>query len=263
MKFAACIEYDGTAYCGWQRLSHAPSVQEEVEKALSQVANEPISIVCAGRTDSGVHGMGQVIHFKTDVERSVKGWMLGTNTNLPDDISVIWIQMVNDDFHARFSALERRYRYIILNRKARSALHNKYVAWFYRPLDELAMHEAAQALLGEKDFSSFRAAACQARHAMREIKEIKVSREGDYIYVDLVANAFLHHMVRNIVGSLVEVGEGRWSVEKFEAVVDLKDRTKAGVTAPASGLYFVSVAYPEQFGIPQGIRLPVYCPVPK
>ncbi len=258
MKFAACIEYDGTAYCGWQRLSHAPSVQEEVEKALSQVANEPITINCAGRTDSGVHGLGQVVHFETDVERGLKGWMLGTNTNLPDDISVIWIQAVDDDFHARFSAVERRYRYVILNRKARPALLNKYVAWFYRPLDELAMDNAAQALVGEKDFSSFRAASCQARHAMREIKEIGVSRQGDYIYVDLVANAFLHHMVRNIVGSLVQVGEGRWSVEQFVTLIDLKDRTKAGVTAPASGLYFVSVAYPERFGLQQDVRLPVY-----
>lgn len=258
MKIAAGVEYDGTTYCGWQRLSHAPSVQETVEKALSSIANQPIEIMCAGRTDSGVHAVGQVIHFETEVERAMNGWLRGTNSNLPDDISLRWVKVVSNDFHARFSAYERRYRYVILNRKARPALQNKYVTWIFDQLDAKAMHQAAQSLIGEKDFSSFRAAGCQARHAMREIRFIRVTRQDEFIYIDIAANAFLHHMVRNIVGTLIEVGRGHWSLQQFANLITLKDRTKAGMTASARGLYFVSVAYPDIFSIPSNKRLPVY-----
>ena len=208
-KYAACIEYNGTAYCGWQRLRASPSVQEEIEKALSSVANHSVELTCSGRTDSGVHGIGQIVHFESDAVRDEKAWRMGCNTNLPDDIVLRWIQPVSDDFHARFSARSRRYRYIILNHKIRPALLNKKVCWYRDALDENLMQEAATRLLGENDFSSFRAAGCQAKHAMRELQEITVSRDRHYVYVDIVANAFLHHMVRNIVGSLFEVGDGR------------------------------------------------------
>ena len=258
MKYAACIEYDGTPYFGWQRLSHGPSVQTEVERAISKVANHNVHLTCAGRTDSGVHAIGQVVHFESDAERDEKAWRMGCNTNLPDDIALRWIQPVDEEFHARFSALSRRYRYIILNQKTRPALLNKRVCWFRDPLNETDMQQAAEYLYGENDFSSFRAAGCQAKHAMRELQEIKVNRDGDFIYVDIVANAFLHHMVRNNVGSLFEVGTGEQSPEWFSDLLDIRDRTKAGVTAPASGLYFVSVEYPEKFGLPKVAEPPYF-----
>ncbi len=246
-KYAACIEYNGTAYCGWQRLAHAASVQEEVEKALSFVANQTINLSCAGRTDSGVHAIGQVAHFESSANRSTTAWRMGCNANLPDDIVLRWIQPVNDSFHARFSAISRRYRYIILNHQTRPAILNNRVCWFRDSLDEKLMDSAAKRLLGENDFSSFRASACQAKHAMRELQEINVSREGKYIYIDVVANAFLHHMVRNIVGSLFEIGIGNKPVTWFDELLSIKDRTQAGITAPACGLYFVSVRYPDEY----------------
>jgi tRNA pseudouridine38-40 synthase len=258
MKFAACIEYDGTPFYGWQRLSHGPTVQENVERALSQVAAHPVSVVCAGRTDTGVHGIGQVIHFETDAVRPERGWLFGTNAHLPDSVAMRWIQPVADEFHARFSARSRRYRYIILNRAARPALLHKRVCWQQSPLDAHAMHAAAQVLIGEQDFSSFRAAGCQARHAMREIISLQVSRAGDFVYVDIVANAFLHHMVRNIVGSLLKVGAGERPVAWMADLLALRDRTQAGMTAVAAGLYFVHVDYPETFNLPTTFTLPAY-----
>lgn len=258
MKFAACIEYDGTPFCGWQRLSHAPTVQENVERAISQVAAHPVSIVCAGRTDTGVHGLGQVIHFETEAQRPERGWLFGSNAHLPGSISMRWIQSVSDDFHARFSARSRRYRYIILNRTARPALLQSRVCWRHDKLDAGAMHTAAQALIGEQDFSSFRAAGCQARHAVREIQELQVSRDHNFVYIDIVANAFLHHMVRNIAGSLLKVGAGERPVEWLAELLALRDRTKAGETAPAGGLYFVHVDYPAEFGLPDTYTLPVF-----
>ena len=258
MKYAACVEYDGTPFCGWQKLSHAPSVQEEVEKALSKVANHSVEIVCAGRTDSGVHGIGQIIHFESSAKRSDKAWLLGSNTNLPFSVGLTWIKAIDDDFHARFSALDRRYRYVVFNRRMRPSLLHNRVTWFHKPLDELKMQQAASYLIGEFDFSSFRASACQARHARREIKEIDITRHGNYIYIDICANAFLHHMVRNIVGSLFDVGIGIKSPEWFAELLDIKDRTQAGITAPACGLYFVSVAYPEKFKIPENKQPPEF-----
>lgn len=258
MKFAACIEYDGTFFFGWQRLSHAPSVQEHVERALSQVAAHPVSVVCAGRTDSGVHGIGQVIHFETTAVRPERGWLFGSNAKLPDGIAMRWIQPVAEDFHARFSARSRRYRYIILNRPARPALLANRVCWQHGKLDVEAMHTAAQVLIGEQDFSSFRAAGCQANHALREILALQVTQANNFVYVDIVANAFLHHMVRNIVGSLLKVGAGERPVEWLAELLALRDRTKAGITAPAAGLYFVHVDYPAEFGLPDAYTLPVF-----
>lgn len=258
MKIAACVEYDGTAYCGWQRLSHAPSIQEEVEKALSYIANERIDIVCAGRTDSGVHGVGQVIHFETQAKRNNKAWLMGANTKLPDDIAIRWVKPVDPEFHARFSALSRRYRYIILNRRSRPALFHHQLCWFPYDLDETLMHQAAQSLLGEQDFSSFRAAGCQATHAKRNVQAISVKRCGEYIYIDIQANAFLHHMVRNIVGSLLVIGQKKQSVDWIAELLEQKDRNLAGATAPASGLYFVAVQYPEKFNIDIPLVLPSF-----
>ena len=258
MKYAACIEYDGTPYFGWQRLSHGPSVQAEVEKSLSKVANHVVELVCAGRTDSGVHGIGQIVHFESEAIRDQKAWKMGCNTNLPDDISMRWIQTVDDKFHARFSAKSRRYRYIILNQITRPAIIYNKVCWHKDQLDADLMHQAAQLLLGENDFSSFRASGCQAKHAMRELQSISVSREGQYIYVDIVANAFLHHMVRNIVGSLFEVGKQAKPIEWFTELLEVKDRNQAGITAPACGLYFVSVEYPQEFDLPDIAEPPYF-----
>ena len=258
MKYAVCVEYDGTPYCGWQKLSHSPSVQEEVEKALSKVANHSVDIVCAGRTDSGVHGIGQVIHFESESLRNDKAWLLGGNTNLPSAIGLRWIRAVEPDFHARFSALERNYRYIVLNRKMRPSLLHNRVTWYHQVLDEVKMQRAADILIGEYDFSSFRASGCQARHAIREIKNINISRKGDYIYIDICANAFLHHMVRNIVGSLFEVGSGAKPAEWFSELLLAKDRTQAGITASACGLYFVNVRYPKKYKLPEGTYFPEF-----
>lgn len=258
MKFAACIEYDGSPYCGWQRLGHAPTVQAEVERALSQVAAEPVTVVCAGRTDTGVHATGQIIHFETTAQRPLHGWLLGTNAHLPDSIALRWLQPVGEGFHARFSAVARRYRYVILNRSARPALLQRRVCWQRQALDAAAMHEAAQVLVGEQDFSSFRAAGCQAAHAVRAVHEVSVCRERDYVYIDIVANAFLHHMVRNIVGSLLPIGSGERPVGWLAELLALRDRTQAGMTAPADGLYLVHVSYPPVWGLPCEYALPQF-----
>lgn len=250
MRVALGIEYDGTSYNGWQRQNNGIGVQQRLEEALALVANEPVDVVCAGRTDTGVHASGQVVHFDTSAERSERSWLLGTNTNLPADISVSWVRQVGDDFHARFSATGRRYRYAILNRLQRSALHRHRAWWVYQPLDERVMHEAAQSLLGEHDFSAFRAAGCQAKTAMRELTAIRVTRQGDWVTLDVAANAFLMHMVRNITGTLAAIGQGEQPVSWAREVLDSRDRTAGGITAPPHGLTLVAVDYPEAFGIP-------------
>jgi tRNA pseudouridine38-40 synthase len=250
MRLALGIEYDGTDFQGWQKLSHGPSVQAEVESALSFVADAPTVVQCAGRTDSGVHALCQVVHFDTDAQRNPRGWVLGANSRLPDSISVRWALPVADDFHARYAARARRYRYRILDRNIRPALQRRYVAWERLPLDADAMHRAAQALIGEHDFNAFRAVQCQARHAVRDMQEISVRREGAEVVVDVRANAFLHHMVRNIVGSLLVIGRGEshegWMAELLRG----RDRTVAGATAPPQGLCFLGPLYPAQWELP-------------
>ena len=250
MRVALGIEYDGTSYNGWQRQKTGLGVQQRVEEALSVVANQPVEVICAGRTDTGVHASGQVVHFDTDSERTERGWLLGANTNLPDDVNVSWVAPVPDDFHARFSATSRSYRYLILNRLQRSALHRDRAWWVYEPLDAERMHEAAQRLLGEHDFSAFRAAGCQANTAVRTIMNISVGRDGDWITLDVTANAFLQHMVRNIMGTVATVGLGEQSIEWMSEVLDSRDRKTGGIAAPAHGLTLVGVEYPEEFGIP-------------
>jgi tRNA pseudouridine38-40 synthase len=250
MRVALGIEYDGTSYNGWQRQKTGLGVQQRVEEALSVVANQPVEVICAGRTDTGVHASGQVVHFDTDSERTERGWLLGANTNLPDDVNVSWVAPVPDDFHARFSATSRSYRYLILNRLQRSALHRDRAWWVYEPLDAERMHEAAQRLLGEHDFSAFRAAGCQANTAVRTMLDISVSRNGDWITLEVTANAFLQHMVRNIMGTVATVGLGEQGAEWLSEVLENRDRKAGGIAAPAHGLTLVGVAYPEEFGIP-------------
>jgi tRNA pseudouridine38-40 synthase len=259
-RFALGIEYDGSRYYGWQRQQEVTCVQEVVERALTKVANQPIEVVCAGRTDAGVHATGQVIHFDSDEPRTPAAWTLGVNSNLPKDVAVRWVTQVPDDFSARFSATGRRYRYIICNTKLRPGIHNHGVSHYHFDLDARRMHEAAQGLLGERDFSSFRAAQCQSNSPNRCVTHIRVTRHGEYIVIDIAANAFLHHMVRNIVGTLLEVGRGDKPISWPAELLELRDRTKAAATAKAEGLYLVQVDYPAQFAIPQLPPGPLWLP---
>lgn len=257
MKIALGVEYDGRAFCGWQAQKEGlRTVQGELEAALSKVAAHPVRVHCAGRTDTGVHGTGQVVHFDTQAVRAPRNWMLGTNVNLPNDVSVQWAQPVSDEFHARFSATGRRYSYWIYNRSARSALLDGRAVWWHRPLDVDAMHLAAQALLGQHDFSSYRALQCQAKSPVRTIRSIQVTRHNDLICLRVAADAFLHHMIRNIAGVLIAIGEGDQPVEWANQVLSLRDRTQGGVTAPPEGLYLESVEYPERFGLPGPAPVP-------
>ncbi len=250
MRIALGIEYDGTAYNGWQRQKTGLGVQQRIEEALRTVANHDVEVICAGRTDTGVHASGQVVHFDTLSTRDSRGWLLGVNSNLPDDISVSWARQVADDFHARFSATARHYRYRILNRLERSAIHRHRAWWVYQPLDADRMHAAAQYLLGEHDFSAFRAAGCRANTPHRNISSIAVTRSGDWITLTVSANAFLQHMVRNICGTLTKVGAGEASAAWLAKVLASRDRKKAGIAAPPHGLTLVSVDYPEICEIP-------------
>jgi tRNA pseudouridine38-40 synthase len=250
MRYALGIEYDGTAFFGWQRQSHAPSVQQSVEDALAVVANHPVTVTCAGRTDTGVHARGQVVHFDSPSERSDRQWILGINSNLPDPVRVVWVRAVDDSFHARFGAFSRSYRYSIMNRWVRPAIGVSYYGWCRNALNEKHMNEAAQKLLGKHDFSAFRSAGCSAQHAIREVTAITVVRHGDVIDIDITANAFLYHMVRNIVGSLISVGLGEQTVEWFDKIFAGRDRALAGVTAESQGLYFMNVRYDPKYALP-------------
>ncbi len=255
MRIALGVEYDGANFNGWQIQAQGQghSVQGCVEQALAKVANHEVRTFCAGRTDSGVHATGQIIHFDSESVRKARGWVLGSNAHLPDDVAVIWAKPVSDAFHARFSAQRRRYRYVIYSRPVRPTFLARRVTWEYRTLDIERMQAAASYLLGEHDFSSFRAYACQAKSPVRTVHELKLSRSGErgeFIMLDIEANAFLHHMVRNIVGVLSAIGAGEQPVEWALEVLEHRDRKLGGVTAPPYGLYLVGVEYPEEFGIP-------------
>lgn len=250
MRLAAGIEYDGSGFYGWQRQRQSPTVQECLESALGRVADHPIVVHCAGRTDTGVHAHCQVMHFDTAAERPERAWVLGANTHLHPGISVLWVRPVDDGFHARFSATRRRYRYRMLNRWVRPAIARGRVAWVRRPLDARRMHEAAQALPGEHDFSSFRAVGCQAKSPVREIHHLSVTRHGHEVVIDIEANAFVYHMVRNIAGTLIPVGKGEKPASWPAEVLSAADRTVAGPTAPAEGLYFVAPSYPDYPQLP-------------
>ncbi|KAB8196925.1 tRNA pseudouridine(38-40) synthase TruA [Lysobacter maris] len=269
-RLALAIEYDGSAFSGWQRLTRAGeegarperTVQEVVEQALGFVAGQPVATVCAGRTDAGVHARAQVIHFDAPVRREPRGWVLGTTTRLPPEVCVRWCVPVAVDFHARFSARARRYRYRLVNRPVRPALMREYLSWERRPLDADAMHRAAQALLGENDFSAFRTVHCQAPHARRNLHEISVRRDGEIVDVEVQANAFLHHQVRNIVGSLLVVGRGEKPEGWIAELLAGRDRTVAGPTAPPNGLMFLRPLYPADCGLPAEVTLSGPAPGP-
>ncbi|WP_339859308.1 tRNA pseudouridine(38-40) synthase TruA [Pseudohongiella acticola] len=251
-RTALGVEYNGAAFHGWQRQS-APviaTVQQALEHALSQIADQTVTVNCAGRTDTGVHGTGQVVHFESTAERGEKAWIQGTNSHLPPQVRVQWARTVSDDFHARHSALSRRYRYVIYTGAVRPAALYQQLTHVKDELDVIRMHEAAQHLLGENDFSAFRAAGCQSRTPMRCINELSVSRQRRFIVVEVEANAFLLHMVRNIVGALLEVGAGRRPPDWIRQVLATRDRRQNAVTAKPDGLYLVNVAYPERFGLP-------------
>lgn len=250
-RIALAVRYDGAAYHGWQTQDNVPSVQTRVEKAISTVANHPVTITCAGRTDAGVHATGQVVHFNSDADRSERSWLFGVNSNLPPDISIIWAKEVEPDFHARFSATGRRYRYILFNQSVRPGILRSAVGWYYRPLDEQKMHEAAQHLLGKHDFSAYRGADCQSKSPERTMYSLKVERRGRMLMLEVHGNAFLLHMIRNIAGVLIEIGSGGRDPIWAKEVLESRDRRQGGVTIAPNGLYLVGVDYPEQYNLPQ------------
>ncbi|MFK0572009.1 tRNA pseudouridine(38-40) synthase TruA [Endozoicomonas sp.] len=250
-RYAASVQYDGSLFYGWQILKTGlPTVQAAVQIALSNVANHPVSVICAGRTDARVHGCNQIIHFDSDSVRTERGWAYGANANLPDEIAINWVKPVSDDFHARFSALWRRYRYVIYNHPIRPAHLSKGVTWDYRPLDVERMQAAAEHLRGEHDFTSYRTIQCQAKNPVRQVARLDISRHGPLIVIDVQANAFLHHMIRNFAGVLMDIGCGKREPIWAKEVLDARDRARGGVTASPCGLYFVDVGYDKVFELP-------------
>lgn len=249
-RIALGLEYNGASYSGWQRQNHRPSIQAHLESAVAKIANHPSLVFCAGRTDAGVHACGQVVHFDTPSIRPEVAWVRGINSYLPKDIRVHWSRSVSAEFDARKSAFFRRYCYIIVNRKTRPGIMHEAMTWVLEPLDVDAMYKGAQYLLGKHDFSSFRATQCQAKTPIRTIQAVKVFRKGEHIILDITANAFLHHMVRNIVGTLIKVGQNQYPATWIAEVLAAKDRRSAGVTASPHGLYLVDVGYPNEFKIP-------------
>ncbi|MBX2824256.1 MAG: tRNA pseudouridine(38-40) synthase TruA [Gammaproteobacteria bacterium] len=250
MRYAIAIEYNGSAFCGWQRQKHSGSVQEVVEAALSKVADHPVTLVCAGRTDTGVHALAQIAHFDTLATRPDRAWTFGVNTHLPASVSVHWVKRMPDDFHARFAATERSYRYSILNRNTRPGYLREYLAWVSGELDAESMHLAAQTLVGTHDFSAFRSADCQAPHANRTMHCVQVEQAGELVHIHVRGNAFLHNMIRIMAGSLIRVGLDEKPSYWIKELLDGKDRTRAGMTAPPQGLCFMQAHYPEAWGVP-------------
>ena len=252
MRIALGIEYDGSGYRGWQTQPGGGTVQDVLEAALNRIGGVPVDIVCAGRTDAGVHATGQVVHFDTEVPRPLTAWVRGVNTFLPSSVAVRWAHVVKEEFHARFSAYGRCYRYVLINRPQRTGVWHGRAGWYHHPLDVEAMQQAAGLLLGEHDFSAFRAADCQAKTPVKSVRRADVRRSGDIIVFDFEAGAFLHHMVRNLVGSLVYVGQGKHSPGWMTELLASGDRRLAAPTFSAAGLYLVGVRYEPQWGLPVG-----------
>lgn len=255
MRLALGIEYDGSSFSGWQIQPETSTIQGEIERGLSQIAAAPIHIFCAGRTDTGVHATYQIVHFDTEVVRPDGAWVRGLNALISDDIAALWVAEVAPDFHARFSALRRTYRYFLLNREQRPALLAKKVGWYHRKLDVDAMNRAAPALIGQHDFSAFRSSECRAKSPVRTVEAFSVRSFGDIIIFDITANAFLHHMVRNIIGTLVYIGAGKHSVSWMEEVLNSRDRSVAAPTFSPNGLYLISVDYDPQWKLPSSRML--------
>lgn len=249
-RLALGVAYRGSAYCGWQRQSRDDTVQARVEHALSQFAAVPLTVTCAGRTDAGVHAINQVIHLDAPVDRDDASWVRGTNRYLPADVAIQWCQPVDDNFHARFGATGRRYSYLLLESPVRPALEAGRVGWTFRPLDGEAMQQAAQRLVGEHDFSAFRSSQCQAASPVKHMRAIDISRRGAYWLIDVHASAFLHHMVRNIVGCLIAVGNGSRPATWMSEVLAARDRDRAAPTFSPDGLYFIGPEYEAKYGIP-------------
>ncbi|MBN8455258.1 tRNA pseudouridine(38-40) synthase TruA [Accumulibacter sp.] len=252
MRIALAVEYEGSGFRGWQQQPGGGTVQDALQEALQQFAQVPLHVVCAGRTDAGVHALGQVVHFDTILERSMHSWVRGANTFLPAAVAVRWAQAVGADFHARSSASSRHYRYLLLNRMHRPGTWHGRVGWYHHPLDLQRMQEAAALLLGEQDFSAFRAAECQAISPVKVMQRADIRRHGDLVVLDFVATAFLHHMVRNLVGSLVAIGQGKRRPQWIGELLASRDRRLAAPTFPAAGLYLVAVHYPARWGLPVG-----------
>ena len=254
--WVAGLGYDGSAYQGWQRQENASSVQACVEQAVSIVAGHPVVVDCAGRTDAGVHATAQVIRFFSSSNRRIDQWLMGVNTELPSAIRLQWVQSMDQDFHPRFQAIERTYRYIIYNAPISPCFARHLISWYFLPLDAVLMHQAAQYLVGEHDFSAFRGSDCQSKTPFREVKAVSVRREGSYLFIDICANAFLHHMVRNIVGALLLVGQLKREPQWLAEVLASRDRRQAGVTALPNGLYLVGVRYPSVYCLPSTPVMP-------
>ena len=250
MRIALGVEYDGSAFCGWQKQRAPCSIQGILEGALSQIACERVSVVSAGRTDAGVHALGQVVHFDTQARRPLSAWVRGSNALLTGSVCVLWAHPVPDAFHARYSALSRCYRYVLLNHPVRPALQRGGLGWYHRKLDATVMHAAAQSLVGEHDYSAFRAAECQAKTPVRTLYRANVARRGDFVLFEFCANAFLQHMVRNIVGSLIAVGNGNRALPWMSELLRARNRTLAGATAAAAGLYLAAVQYADEWRLP-------------
>ena len=251
MRIALGLEYNGIGFCGWQSQASGCGVQDALAAAISAVAGEKIQVTAAGRTDTGVHAAFQVVHFDTVATRPISAWVRGVNSHLPAGVAVLWAREVNEDFHARFAAIERGYRYVLLNHPVRPGLNHGLVGWHYRPLDEAAMNQAAGYLLGEHDFSAFRAAECQAKSPVKTLHRAHVARRGDFLLCDFRANAFLHHMIRNIMGGLIQVGSGQRSPEWLTEILQGRNRTLAAPTFDAAGLYLCYIRYPSHFGLPE------------
>jgi tRNA pseudouridine38-40 synthase len=250
MRWALGVSYHGQAYDGWQSQPSGRTVQDHLEGALARFAAQPVSTLCAGRTDAGVHGLMQVVHFDTDLQREAFSWVRGTNTFLPPDIAVQWAQPVPDSFHSRASALARRYAFVLLESPVRPSVDSGRVGWVFRPLDQAAMEAAAARLLGEHDFTSFRASGCQAKSPVKTMRRVAISRRGAYWRFDFEANAFLHHMIRNIMGCLLLVGQGQQAPEWIDQVLAARDRDAAAPTFPPDGLYFLGPVYEDHWGLP-------------
>ena len=259
-RFAAIVQYQGADFCGFQRQKHSPSVQQELEQALSYVADCPVKLHCAGRTDTAVHASHQVIHFDTSAQRSGYSWVQGANSQLPDSISLIWADKITPDFHSRFSAGARTYRYVLDNSPTRPAIMSGAVTWVKKPLDISLMQQSCEYLLGEQDFSAFRGSGCQSNSPCRNVHSAKVFRRGNLVIFEITANAFLLHMVRNIVGSLIEVGTARQKPLWIQQLLAQGDRCKSAATAAPDGLYLVAVDYPAKFGLPMLAKGPVFLP---
>jgi len=251
MRIALGLEYDGSAFCGWQTQPSRCGVQDCLEAALAAIAGSAVETVCAGRTDAGVHALEQIVHFDAHAQRPESAWVRGVNASLPASLAVLWAREIDDAFHARYSALKRCYRYVLLNRAVRPAADHGRVGWFHLPLDVERMRAAANYLVGEHDFSAFRAAECQARSPVRTLERAEIERRGDYVVFEFWANAFLHHMVRNLIGTLVYVGKSKHPPEWAREVLERRDRALAAPTFDAAGLYLARVEYGATWQLPR------------